>query len=63
VTYVEGWLLRAFRTPHPRSIFPVKVAGTESIRILKDFIKVKEKPTFDDLPVETISLWKVRARH
>jgi hypothetical protein len=43
----------------PRQVFPVKIASTESVGSLKDTIKEKKKPIFDDFAVDTLKLWKV----
>jgi hypothetical protein len=40
-------------------IFPVKIAGTESVGALKDAIKEKKRPAFDHVPADTLVLWKV----
>jgi hypothetical protein len=40
-------------------IFPVKIAGTESVGALKDAIKDKKKPAFDHVPADTLILWRV----
>ena len=40
-------------------IFPVKIAGTESVSALKDAIKEKKQPAFDHVPANTLILWKV----
>jgi Crinkler effector protein N-terminal domain len=42
----------------PRShIFPVKIAGTESVGALKKAIKDEKKPAFDHVPADTLVLW------
>jgi Crinkler effector protein N-terminal domain len=40
-------------------IFPVKIAGTESVGTLKEAIKDKKKPAFDHVPADALVLWKV----
>ncbi|KAG2119013.1 uncharacterized protein F5147DRAFT_832823 [Suillus discolor] len=46
-----------FLGDHPRNIFPVKIASTDTVGDLKDLIK--EKPAFRDLAADTLQLWKV----
>jgi hypothetical protein len=43
------------------SIFPVKIANTESVGTFKELIKDKKRPAFDHVPADTLKLWKVRA--
>ena len=40
-------------------IFPVKIAGTESVGALKKAIKNEKKPAFYHVPADTLVLWKV----
>lgn len=44
--------------PHSH-IFPVKIAGTETVGMLKKAIKDEKKPPFDHVPADTLVLWKV----
>ena len=41
-------------------IFPVKVGHDEMWCSVKDAIKEKKKPEFDDIDANTLELWKVR---
>ena len=46
----------------PRTrIFPVEINSTKTIGNLKDEIKEKKRPAFDDLPADAIVIWKVSA--
>ncbi|KAF9962757.1 hypothetical protein BGZ73_002633, partial [Actinomortierella ambigua] len=38
--------------------FPVKVAPDDSIGSLKDAIKVKKTPEFDDIAADKLTLWR-----
>jgi hypothetical protein len=42
-----------------KRIFPVKIDGTESIGTLKEFIKDKKKPQFDNVPADSLEIFKV----
>jgi len=42
-------------------VFPVKIAGTESMGALKDYIKDKNKHAFEQVDAKTLNLWKVSA--
>ena len=44
--------------PH-NHIFPVKIARTESVGVLKKAIKAEKQPAFDHVPADTLVLWKV----
>jgi len=41
------------------SIFPVKIANTESVGTFKELIKDKKRPAFDHVPADTLKLFKV----
>ncbi|KAJ8580322.1 hypothetical protein M405DRAFT_778345 [Rhizopogon salebrosus TDB-379] len=43
----------------PGRIFEIKIAPTESVSALKELIKEKQKPQFDDVPANRLDLWKV----
>jgi hypothetical protein len=43
-------------------MFPVKIAPEESVGALKDEIKKKKSPIFDDMPADRLDLWKVSER-
>ena len=43
-----------------KQIFPVEIARDKLWGCVKDAIKEKEKPEFDDIPANTLDLWKVR---
>jgi len=40
-------------------VFPVKIAGTESVGNLKDAIKEKKKPALEHITADSLTLWKV----
>jgi Crinkler effector protein N-terminal domain len=40
-------------------IFPVVIATTKIVGLLKDTIKEKKHPAFDHIPADTLVLWKV----
>jgi hypothetical protein len=40
-------------------IFPVKIAGTESVGTLKKLIKEAKKPAFDHVTADSLRLWNV----
>ena len=46
----------------PDRVFPVKIAPEESVGALKDEIKKKKSPIFDDMPADRLDLWKVSER-
>ncbi|KAF8931043.1 hypothetical protein BGZ58_007849, partial [Dissophora ornata] len=39
--------------------FPVKTSFADSVSDLKDLIKAKHAPVFDDIPASQITLWRV----
>ena len=41
-------------------VFPVKIAGTESIGTLKKAIKEEKRPAFNQIPADVLDLWQVR---
>ena len=41
------------------NVFPVKISKSETVGILKEMIKEKKKPQFDDFAADTLVLWKV----
>ena len=43
----------------PRRVFPVKIASSETVGYLKEAIKEKMKPVFDDITANSLDLWKV----
>jgi hypothetical protein len=43
----------------PSHIFEIKIAPTESVSALKELIKEKKSPQFDDVPADYLKLWKV----
>ena len=43
----------------PKRIFPVKIAKRKTVGGLKDAIKDKKKPEFDDYAADSLDLWKV----
>ena len=43
------------------SIFPVKIANTESVGTFKRLIKGENKHAFEGVDAHTLKLWKVRA--
>jgi Crinkler effector protein N-terminal domain len=43
----------------PSCLFPVKIAATESVGILRDAIKDKKKPELDHVAAGSLLLWKV----
>jgi hypothetical protein len=47
------------RGDHPDHVFEVKIGEDESVAALKDVIKEKKRPYFDDVPADTLMLWKV----
>ena len=40
-------------------VFPVKIAGTESVGTLKKAIKEEKRPAFDQIPADVLDLWQV----
>ena len=45
-------------TPTQR-IFPIKIKNNEIWGSVKDAVKEKKKPEFDDIAANTLNLWKV----
>ena len=43
----------------PGRVFPVKIAASESVGILRKLIKDEKKPAFDHVPADALVLWKV----
>jgi len=43
----------------PGRVFPVKIAASESVGILRKLIKDEKKPAFDHVDADTLVLWKV----
>ena len=43
----------------PSLIFPVEIAGTESVGALRESIKDKKKSAFDDVPAHTLNIFMV----
>jgi len=41
-------------------IFPVEIGHNRTWGSVKDMIKEKKKPAFDDIAADTLDLWKVR---
>ena len=41
------------------SISTVHIALTKAVGDLKELIKAKKKPDFDDVPADSLKLWKV----
>ncbi|KAF9304398.1 hypothetical protein BG003_001713, partial [Podila horticola] len=39
--------------------FPVDIVPTKTIGVLKDFIKTKKAPRFDDVAADELTLWRV----
>ena len=44
----------------PSRIFPVKIASTESVGTLKEWVKDKKKHAFEHVDAEALNVWKVR---
>jgi hypothetical protein len=43
----------------PERVFSIKIAKSETIDVLKDAIKEKKKPVFDDIAADSLDLLKV----
>jgi len=43
-------------------VFPVEIDREKSVGALKDAIKDKKRPVFDDIPADRLDLWKVSKR-
>jgi hypothetical protein len=43
----------------PSHIFPIKIVSTETVGALRDAIKEKKKPAFDQVPADELVLWHV----
>lgn len=43
----------------PSRVFPVQIAGTESVGALRESIKDKKKLAFDDVPAHTLNIFMV----
>jgi hypothetical protein len=46
----------------PDRVFPVEIDQEKSVGALKDAIKDKKRPAFDDMPADRLDLWKVSKR-
>jgi hypothetical protein len=47
----------------PARRFPVNIASTDTVGDLREMIKKKKEPEFDDVPADSLELWMVRARY
>jgi hypothetical protein len=43
----------------PERVFSVKIEATEKVSALKDAIKKKKKPAFNNITADSLDLWKV----
>lgn len=51
-------LLCYVRGDNPRYTFIVNINEDKTVSELKDTIKEKKRPNFDDIPADSLSLWK-----
>jgi Crinkler effector protein N-terminal domain len=46
-----------------RQVFPVEINKGKSASHLKEAIKEKKRPKFDDIPADSLALWKVSVKY
>jgi hypothetical protein len=52
---VNCWILGC----DPRRVFSVEIAKTKTVDVLKKAIKQEKGPVFNDIPADSLDLWKV----